>query len=137
TAWRPFLPDAVFLCIFREPARTAHSIIKECQTADYLAELPMDFRQAVDVWTLMYRHIVEVHRHRGHWLFFHYNQLCSGEAFATLAASLGVPVDRDFPDRALRRSAMEGTITPAALELYGQLCELAGYRNEQDSRPKD
>src|SRR5207245_1776489 len=74
-AWRPFLHDGVFLCIFREPARTAHSILKECRSADYLQGLPMDFAGALDGWTLMYRHILENHRHEGDWLFFHYDQL--------------------------------------------------------------
>src|SRR5260370_15008227 len=58
-AWRPFLGDAVLLCMIREPARTAHSIVKECRHADYLQGLAMDFSHAVEIWTLMYRHILE------------------------------------------------------------------------------
>ncbi len=32
-AWRPHARHAVFLCIFREPARTVQSILKECRDA--------------------------------------------------------------------------------------------------------
>src|SRR5262249_26774035 len=73
--WRPFLADAVFLCVFRDPARTVTSILKECRTAAYLEGLPMDYAGAIEVWTLMYRHVLEIHRLVGEWLFFHYDQL--------------------------------------------------------------
>jgi hypothetical protein len=126
--WRPLLPDTVFLCIFREPGRTAHSIVKEWQVADYLAGLPMDFAAAVGVWTLMYRHVLEVHRHSGDWLFFHYDQLFDGGALGRLEVALGAPADRRFPDPGLKRSAGEEDVGPAALAVYGHLCELARYR---------
>jgi hypothetical protein len=127
-AWRPFLPDTVFLCVFREPSRTAQSILKECRSADYLAGLPMDFAGAVEVWTLMYRHILKVHRHAGDWLFFHYDQLLEDGPLAKLDGALGVLADRQFPDPRLKRSAAEGEVGGPALEVYSQLCELAGYR---------
>jgi hypothetical protein len=123
--WRGFLPDTRFLCIFREPARTCHSILNECRTADYLQGLPMDFAGAVEVWTLMYRHILEEHRHTGDWLFFHYEQLFDEPSLRWLEAALGVSVDRHFPDRNLKRSSAEGEVGTAAREVYEQLCELA------------
>jgi hypothetical protein len=125
-AWRPFLPDPVFLCAFREPARTAHSMLKECRAADYLAGFRLDFAGALEVWTLMYRHILEVHRHAGTWLFFHYDQLLSGAAFARLEAVLGVRADRQFPDPKLKRSRTPGDVG-AAREVYAQLCQLSGW----------
>jgi hypothetical protein len=127
-AWRPFLSNAVFLCVFREPARTAHSIVKECRTADYLQGLPMDFPTAVEVWTLMYRHVLEVHRRAGEWLFFHYDQLFDPAALSRLEAALGVAADRRFPDPNLRRSPGEGDVGPEARRVYRRLCELASHR---------
>ena len=35
--WTPLLKNAVFICVFREPGRTAHSIYKECLERWYLA----------------------------------------------------------------------------------------------------
>jgi hypothetical protein len=126
-AWRPFLPDTVFCCVFREPARTANSIVKECQTADYLAGLPMDFPGAVEVWTLMYRHILEAHRQDGEWVFLHYDQLFQPTGPERLEAALGARVDRRFPDPGLKRSPAEGPIGPDTLGAYQELCRLAGY----------
>ena len=122
------LPDTLFLCIFREPARTCHSILKECRTADYLQGLPMDFGGAVEVWTLMYRHILEEHRHIGDWLFFHYEQLFNEAALRRLEAALGTRADRQFPDRNLTRSSADGEVGPKARAVYAELCELARYR---------
>jgi hypothetical protein len=127
-AWRPCLHDAAFLCVFREPSRTARSILKECRSADYLAGLPMDFRGALEVWALMYRHILEVHRHAGDWLFFHYEQLFEDRPLAQLEAVLGIAANRQFPDPRLKRSAAEGDVGGPVLGVYEQLCELAGYR---------
>jgi hypothetical protein len=126
--WRPFLAGAVFLCVFREPARTANSIVKECRTADYLEGLPMDFASAVEVWALMYRHILEVHQHTGEWLFLHYEQLLDHSALSRVEAALGVTADRCFPEPNLKRSPADGDAGAAAREVYEQLCELAGYR---------
>jgi hypothetical protein len=126
-AWRPFLPDTRCLCVFREPMRTARSIVKECQTADYLAGLPMDLGQALEVWTLMYRHVLEVHRHSGEWVFLHYDQLFQDSGLDRVQAALGMPVDRRFPDPGLKRSSAEGPLPSDTLRVYRDLCQLAGY----------
>jgi hypothetical protein len=128
-AWRSFLLDTVFLCIFREPARTSSSILKECRDADYLQVLPMDFASAVEVWTLMYRHILEEHRYAGEWLFFHYEQLFSEAALRRMEEALCVRADCQFPDRSLKRSSADGDdVGTTAREVYEQLCEMARYR---------
>jgi hypothetical protein len=125
--WRPFVADAVFLCVFREPARTAQSILKECREADYLHGLPMDFTGAVAVWTLMYRHVLEVHRHEGEWLFFHYDQLFSEAAVCRLETTLGIAADRQFPDAKLKRTPAAGIVGAEAAQVYEKLIELAQY----------
>jgi hypothetical protein len=134
-AWRPFLKDSVFLCIFREPERTAHSIVKECRCADYLEGLPMTFATGVRVWALMYRHILEVHRHAGEWLFFHYDQLFHNATLSRVEAVLGVPADRQFPEEKFKRSPQRGRVRAEARAIYAQLCELAGYRPQTGTRP--
>jgi hypothetical protein len=128
-AWRPLLPHTIFLCVFREPARTAQSILKECREADYLQGLPMDFAGASEVWTLMYRHILEVHRHTGEWLFLHYEQMFDDAFLGRLEAALRVEADRQFPDPTLKRSEAEGDLATEAQEIYELLCELAHFRH--------
>jgi hypothetical protein len=88
----------------------------------------MDFATAVVGWALMYRHVLEVHRHAGEWLFLHYDQLFDGATLSRVEAVLGAPLDRQFPDRKLKRSPPGGPVAAEILAVYEQLCALACYR---------
>jgi hypothetical protein len=126
--WRPFVPeDTVYVCVFREPQKTAHSILKECQDAEYLRTLPMDFSKATTVLTMMYSHVLEIHRYIGNWLFVHYDQVLNGSAIPKLEATLGVHIDRQLLDPGLKRSQGDGRIGLDTLNIYNRLCELAEY----------
>jgi len=125
--WRPYLKNTVFVCVFRDPASTALSILKECQDAEYLHNFSISFRQALKVWNLMYRHILDVHRYEGMWLFLHYNQILSGEGLDRLGAFVDAPVNYSFPDPSLRRSFSDNPVSEENRKVYQQLCELAEY----------
>lgn len=126
-AWQACLEEEpVYLCVFREPGRTAASMCREAQEP-YLADVVLDRTGALAVWDLMYRHVLEVHSRRGAWLFVHYDQLLAGEGFDRVEALLGAPVDRTFADPALRRSPVGGDVGPAASRTYAALCARAGY----------
>jgi len=124
--WRPFLKDTVFLCVFRDPASTARSILKECQDVELLRSLSITFDQALQVWTLMYRHILEIHRYEGEWLFIHFDQVLSPAGLDRIERFVEAPVDWSFPDLALRRSFSNRAVPPKTWQVYEQLCELAG-----------
>jgi hypothetical protein len=127
-SWRPFVADAAFLCIFREPSTTVRSILRECAEREYLASLQIDETDAYAVWTLMYRHILEKHRPEGDWLFLHYDQLIDGSRVHRLEELLGSSTDASFAESALRRSQPDPTRVPHdAVEIYEQLCELAEF----------
>lgn len=123
--WRPFLKDTVFVCVFREPALTIESILKECSTRRYLQDLYMDFAIATEVWTLIYSHILQVHRDEGKWLFLHYNQLLCKEGLDKLESFTEAKVDRFFPDKNLRRSFSDKAVSDEASRIYKNLCKLA------------
>lgn len=125
-AWFPFLPRPVFVCVFREPARTARSIATECRQGEYLRGVDMDFDAAVGVWEAAYTHVLE-HRRVGEWIFVHYEQLLNGSALPRLEETLGAKLDMSFVDPSLRRSSAEGEVSETATMLYGELCRLAGY----------
>jgi len=116
------------LCVFRESANTASSILKQIQNAPHLQGFSLTFEQALQVWTLMYSHIYEIHRHQGEWLFLHYNQLLTKEGLDRLEYFTGASVDRSFPDPSLRRSFSEIAVSQKTLELYNNLCKLAEYQ---------
>lgn len=127
-AWRPHLPeDAVCICVFREPARTANSIVTETRVAPYLRDIRVTYRRALRVWTLAYRHVLEEHRFAGRWLFVHFDQFLDGSAIPAIEEALGAPVDRSFADPGLKRSEDDGRVPADTARVYRQLCALAAY----------
>lgn len=128
-AWRPFLRDAVFICVFRDPAITVSSIMKEVKSVEYLKDFWITAGGAMKVWSLMYRHILEVHCSAGEWLFLHYDQVISGEAMARIRDFTGANIDTSFPERSLRRSAAAGNVPVDVRDLYNELCRRAGYNS--------
>lgn len=125
--WRPFLRNTVFICVFRDPASTVHSILKECTSRSYLRNLSIDFDQALDVWALSYEHILESRVNESEWLFLHFDQVLEGDGLIRLESFTGAKADHSFPDPALRRSNSNISVTPSAWRTYQRLCELAGY----------
>ncbi|HTU47318.1 MAG TPA: sulfotransferase [Bryobacteraceae bacterium] len=124
-AWRPYLKNIGFVCIFREPATTVKSIMHVMSDEDYLQSLSFSKDRAFEVWTLMYRHILENHQNDGKWLFLHYNQLFEVSGRQKLEAFLHVSVDDSFPERRLSRSSSDEGAPETATRVYEQLCELA------------
>lgn len=132
-AWRPYLRDVGFVCVFRDPATTTKSIMHVMGDEDYLQSLSLSKDRAFEVWTLMYRHILENHRHEGKWLFLHYNQLFESSGRRQLEDFLQVSVDDSFPERSLSRSFSDDSAPETAIRVYEQLCELAGC--DRSGRP--
>lgn len=125
--WRSWLHDTVVLCAFREPARTAHSILNSLNRNPRLSNLSLQFDQALHVWTSMYEHVVQKHRYHGDWVFVHYEQIMDGSIGPRIRSSLGIDPDLEFPDGKLRRSPASGDLPERTRQVYAQLCELAGY----------
>ena len=126
--WRPFLPgDTVFLCIFRHPAATSKSILKQIRGSSRLAYLKYDFNDTMKLWKSMYSHILEKHAGEGDWLFLHYDQLLGEEGINKIQKFTGAAVDREFPERKLNRSLPGETKIPNDVnDIYQHLCRLAG-----------
>lgn len=134
SAWRQFLKNVVFVCVFRHPAVTAVSIVNEAKRVSvyWKLHLHITYKHALQIWELMYRHILEVHYSRGgNWLFLHYDQFLTGIALDTLEKKLEVTVHREFVNRQLNRSTSTLSIPPRILSLYHRLKEYAGYCNEK------
>jgi len=129
-AWRPFLKNTVFICVFRDPGATAKSVVKACRTEKYLKGVYINHQIAMEMWALKYRHILETHRHSGDWLFFHYNQGFTEKGLDRLSQFLNVEVDRTFPDKGLDRSRSADDIPKDVRQIYQDLCDLAGYSGE-------
>jgi Sulfotransferase family len=125
--WREQAPHARFICVFREPSRTAHSMVKEANGAEYLRHFKLDYRGALRVWEAMYLRILNEHAREGEWLFVHYDQALNGDAFDRLEEFTGARLDRTFPEESLSRSPASGDVSTRAIETYRRLCERAGF----------
>jgi hypothetical protein len=125
----PLFDDPAVLCVFREPARTANSIVEESRRS-YYAHLQISFDQALQLWTLMYRHLLGEYAYGGTFVFMHYEQVLDGSAAGRLSEVLGAEIDTSFPDAALRRSPATGVIGAEVEEIYDRLCALAEYAPE-------
>ena len=124
-AWREHLGDFGVICIFREPAVTAESILREVASQEYLRGVELDFDGALELWRSMYERALE-QSDRGDWLFLHYEQLFTDEGIERLEAFVDGRIERGFPDRALQRTRSERPVPPEIADLYGQLCSRAG-----------
>ena len=130
-AWRPSVPDAKFVCIFREPAATAASIMKEIDGEEYLDGVGVDFAGALDVWNAMYRRILDDHSQTGEWLFLHFDELFTREGVEKLESFVGAPVSAEFADAKLKRSQSSDPIPAEVAETFAELCQRAGATNVQ------
>jgi hypothetical protein len=127
-AWRPYIGDALLLCVFRDPSITASSIVRECKSAEYMKNLAVDGRWGLKVWEAMYHYILDVHYPQGgDWLFVHYDQLLNHSVDAELEHRLGVRIDREFAAAELNRSRPSTAVPRRIARLYERLCALARY----------
>jgi hypothetical protein len=121
-AWRPVLGDPLFVCVFRHPLATAESIARDVRYGD----LTVEPATAAEIWTAIYRRVLDRHRKEGDWLFVHYEQLLDGAGVERLAGALAAPLDPGLADPALRRSRPDADPPPETAPLYEELCALAG-----------
>lgn len=83
-AWQQLLPQAVSVCVFREPTRTAHSL------RTHVAHLALGFgyAEAMRLWCASYRTVLDRHAHTGTWVFCHYQQILDGTALTRVEHAL-------------------------------------------------
>lgn len=124
-SWRPFLDDPVFLCVFRDPRRTAQSMVREVREARYLQGLTFSYADGLRVWALMYRHVLERHRFFGNWLFVHYDRVADGSSISVIEDAVGARLDSGFPDHAVSRTKGTGYCPSDVEDVYNQLLDLS------------
>lgn len=125
--WRPFLENAVFVVVFREPSATANSIIKECKDSEPLHSLSMNRSRALKVWKCMYSRVLSTCDNDSNWLFVHFDQIVQKTALDRISQFTGAVVDYSFPDIRLKRS-LATRKTPRDLQsIYDNLCRRAKF----------
>jgi hypothetical protein len=128
--WKSLLKDTVFIVVLRDPSLTALSIVRECRNAKYLQNFNIDFKTALNVWRLVYSHILKHYMeddNKKNWMFIHYDQLFSIKSLEKISKFTGAKIDYDFPDRSLKRLKFKRKINKETEEIYNKLCSLADY----------
>jgi hypothetical protein len=125
--WRPYLTDdTVYLCMFREPARTINSILKLCRDERYLRDLHMDAERALTYWESMYTYLLTNREvASAPWLFIHYDEIITGRVQPLLAECLQAEVDTSMLRPELKRSGMEADVSGRAMDIYAALMQRA------------
>jgi hypothetical protein len=123
-AWEPLLDGVVRVCVFREPSRTANSMI----TVAAEQQVRLSFEGALEIWAAAYLRILREHRHRGEWVFVHYDQVLDGTGVPRIEQAIGTGLDASIADTALRRSPAAGRWPAGIGEIYDELCEAAQFR---------
>jgi hypothetical protein len=120
-AWEPLFGDAVRICVFREPSRTANSMVALAG----LQRVELSYDGALEIWAAAYQQVLRRHRYHGDWLFVHYEQVLDGSALPRLEEAVGARLDGDFIDTELRRASPAGSWPAELDELYAELCDAA------------
>ena len=132
-AWWAALEPGVrvhHLCVFRNPSVVASSVLRECRSAAYLANLAISPELIMANWCLLYRHVLQKHVHSGLWLFVAYDHLFQASTLDRIEAFSGHQLDRTLVDPALNRSRAEQATSAEAEAIYLQLLE----RSQAQSR---
>jgi hypothetical protein len=129
-AWLPVLGIPACVVVFRHPAETVASILRETQRAPYLSNLRVDARWAAEVWERSYRSVLELEANLDlRFRYVRYDQVLHGDGIDTMSDFLGAPLRSSFVDTSLHRSRPDaelGGIQTAAESLYRTLCERSG-----------
>ena len=129
--WMPFLKkDTVFLCIFRNPSDTIDSVIKECSTAEYLADFAINQKLTEILWQNSYSHLLRIVRQypARKFVFIHYNQLLEGTVTDMLSSLLRTDINSHFADQSLNRTSSKYIVNRKTQKIYKHLCQLANYK---------
>lgn len=126
--WRPYLEDVVFVCMFRHPGITIASMLREAAEAPYLSDFWITRRRVIQTWLWTYRWILDIQCRDGDWIFCHYDQIIGGQKLQEIETSVGVSLDRHFPDQRISRTRDAASVPEALLTTYEELCARARYR---------
>ena len=130
--WKPYLKNTVYLCIFRNPAHTSQSILKECNNSPVLNHrkkgIKISYNHAINIWTSMYSHILKNHCKEENWMFLHYEQIFQKETQQRLEQISGAKLNSSFPEKKLQSKQDFDYIPEKCKKVYEELCELSGFK---------
>ncbi|NQU88172.1 MAG: hypothetical protein HQ541_20690, partial [Mariniphaga sp.] len=131
--WNKYLnEEVIFLCIIRHPEIVAESVLKDCQTADYLLDFYISKELVYQLWFNSYSHLLNNLKSidQGRIVFIHYEQLLSGDILQLLSVKLEARLTSNLISPDLNRSRTKDKSPKHVRELYNHLCKLANFRQK-------
>lgn len=102
--WTARVPDSLVLCIFREPASTVESILKECRSAPYLFDFSISVQDAFAIWREIYWRMLRLYERYSNIRFVCYDDVINGSVLERLDDIVETELDRTFPEAGLNRT---------------------------------
>lgn len=126
--WRNFLPnDSRYIVMFRDPRKTVESILRECQSVDYLSNLNITEQDAFFAWQNIYRHVLKNYNTEpSRFIVINFEALILGCGFERIEDFIDCSLSRLFIEKKLNRSEGKAISMPKeAEEIYNQLMSIA------------
>lgn len=125
-AWLKEVPEALILCIFRDPSFTVDSILKECEVAPYLKGFSINSSYAFDLWKSIYLRLLRMYKSYNKIYFIHYHDLFEAEKLGKLEKLVGARLNKNFPERSISRSKPTFESNDYTIKLvYKTLCTIS------------
>lgn len=133
--WMPYLSEDIrYVCVFRDPAATASSLVKEASRDALMRRVRFHFTldSAYKLWLNTYKSILRLYEediNKEHWLFLDYQSCISYESLPCLSEHLGgIPLDSQIINHSYNRSRsiIGPTGNVEVSNLYQRLLSLSG-----------
>lgn len=122
--WKKFDNNNICICIFRNPAVTVKSILKECEDMEYLSDLKITKKIAYEIWFNMYSHIIK-NFYKYNINLVHYDKILNGEKQEKLSNLLETTLDYHFVEKKLNRTMSNELAPIKIINLYKKLLKMA------------
>jgi len=125
--WLRFLPkNTKFICIFRNPVAVIKSVIKECNTMDYLKDFYVDEELVFKLWYNSYAQLLYTTKSEGYKniLFVSYEDLLGGKSLNLISSHLNAIINESFIQPKYNRHTSEGKMPQYVKELFDALNQL-------------
>lgn len=124
-AWLAQAPDTLVLGVYRPPAVTAESLLRECRSAADLRDFRISVNDCFTVWRQMYRRLVMLYRGGADVVFLRYQDLFDADRLTQLEARVRAPLRRQFAETRLNRTRPDLNADAECLALEALLDQLS------------
>jgi len=121
--WRQYLPkNTKFIVVFRDPVRTAGSMIREAER--YTPPLQLSEDWCVKHWKTIYQWILsDSRRERDKWHFVYFDDVISGQAVVPLETFTNTKLNASAVDSRITRERWDGSIPASCRSVWDRLIE--------------